>query len=198
MSIPVALLAWVVWTTKPTTSRHLYRVRNNGSRSAKAERDFFCRSYSTAKKLDNILERYKLECLFNIRQKRLIMFDYLYYKIYQAVLKGSLRDIPRFATSVYCAGLISVNLLVINAFLAKIDIIPFLFPNKMAVTVLVVILIIGALIYYYWGGKSNDILKKYSQESKPERIRGNVIVWVYVILSFLLIFAIGLFRPGKL
>lgn len=125
------------------------------------------------------------------------MFDYLYYKIYQAVLKGSLRDIPRFITPVFFAGLISTNLLVINAFLAKMDIIPFLFSNKMAAAVLVVMLIVLALIYYR-GSKSDNILKKYNQESNSERIRGNTIVWIYVTVSFFLIFTVAFFRPGKL
>jgi hypothetical protein len=125
------------------------------------------------------------------------MFDYLYYKIYLAVLKGSLRDIPRFITPVFFAGLISANLLVINAFLAKIDVMPFLFSNKMAAAVLVVMLIVLALVYYR-GSKSDNILKKYSKEGNSERIRGNVIVWIYVTLSFLSIFAVAFFRPGKL
>lgn len=125
------------------------------------------------------------------------MFDYLYYKIYQAVLKGSLRDIPRFVTPVFLAGLISINLLVLNAFLTKIDIVPFLFSNKIAAALLVLMLMLVALIYYR-GYKSDSVLNKYSQEGRTERIRGNVIVWVYVILSFLLIYAVAFFRPGKL
>jgi hypothetical protein len=44
------------------------------------------------------------------------MFNYLYYKLYQASLRSSLRDIPEFMASVSFGGLISANILVISAF----------------------------------------------------------------------------------
>jgi hypothetical protein len=37
------------------------------------------------------------------------MLNYLYYKLYQASLKSSLKDIPEFMTSISFGGLISVN-----------------------------------------------------------------------------------------
>ena len=40
--------------------------------------------------------------------------------------------------------------------------------------------------------------KKYSQESEKERIRGNIIVALYVSISFLSIFVVTFFIPGKL
>lgn len=123
--------------------------------------------------------------------------NYLYYKLYQAVLKGSLRDIPRIATPVFLGGLISVNLIVINAFLAKFDIISFFFSNKKYAGIFAAILIFLAFIYY-GDIKTNHLLEKYSQENNKERIRGNVIVSIYVAVSFLSIFAVAFFRPGKL
>ena len=58
------------------------------------------------------------------------MFDYLYYKLYQASLKSSLRDIPEFLAPIFLGGLISANILVISAFLSKIGLVPFLFSNS--------------------------------------------------------------------
>lgn len=123
--------------------------------------------------------------------------DYLYYKLYQAVLKGSLRDIPRIAAPVFLGGLVSVNLLVINALLAKFDIVPFFFTNKKYAGVLAAILIFTAFIYYR-DLKSKHVLEKYSQESNSQRIKGNIIIAMYVAISFLSIFAVAFFRPGKL
>jgi hypothetical protein len=125
------------------------------------------------------------------------MFDYLYYKLYKATLKGSLRDIPQFVTPVFLAGLVSVNLLVINALLAKIDVMPFLSSNRMRAVALTIVLSVLAFVYFK-GERSNRLLKKYAAESKSQRIRGNVIVSIYVAVSVLSIFAVGFFRPGKL
>jgi hypothetical protein len=125
------------------------------------------------------------------------MFNYLYYKLYQASLKSSLRDIPEFLAPVFLGGLVSANILVISAFLAKLDVLPFLFSNKAQGGVFALIIIVLAM-FYYRKERYRLIIKKYSQENDKERIRGNVIVAIYVALSFLLIFAVAFFKPGKL
>lgn len=51
---------------------------------------------------------------------------------------------------------------------------------------------------YYNKVRYKQILTKYSQESEKERIKGNIIVALYVIISFLLIFLVAFFRPEKL
>lgn len=122
--------------------------------------------------------------------------SYLYYKLYQAVLKGSLRDIPRFVTPVFVAGLISVNIIVLNAFLAKVQLLSFFFSQKLAALLLIICSILAAILYYN-GPKVDEILKKFSNESKAERQRGNFLVWVYVTISFISIFLVAFFRPGK-
>lgn len=126
-----------------------------------------------------------------------IMFDYLYYKLYQAILKGSLRDIPQFTAPVFFAGLTSVNILVAYLFLVKIDVLPYIFKNVKQGGWVVVVMIILSMIYFR-KDKREAILQKYSGENRKKRIRGNIIVAVYVALSFLLIFAVSLFKPGKL
>jgi hypothetical protein len=125
------------------------------------------------------------------------MLDYLYYKLYQASLKSSLRDIPEFFAPAFLGGLISANALVISAFLAKLDVLPFLFSSKEKGGAFAAILIILAM-FYYKKNKRSLIINKYSKENDIKRKRGNVIVAVYVVLSFLLIFAVAFFKPGQL
>lgn len=125
------------------------------------------------------------------------MFNYLYYKLYQASLKSSLSDIPDFMTAVSFGGLISVNILVISAFLAKIDVMPFWFSSKEQAGGFAFVVIVLTK-FYYRKERYRLIIKKYSQENDKERIRGNVIVAIYVVLSFLLIFAVAFFKSGKL
>lgn len=125
------------------------------------------------------------------------MLNYLYYKLYGAALKSSLRDIPSFMAAVSFGGLISANVLVISAFLAKLDIMPFIFSSKEEASVFAFIIIIF-IMFYFREKRFKSIIRKYSQESNKERIRGNIIVAVYVALSFLLIFAVAFYKPGKL
>lgn len=125
------------------------------------------------------------------------IIDYLYYKLYQASLKSSLRDIPEFMASVYLGGLLSVNILVISAFIRNLNLAPFLFSSKEQAAILTLILIVFAIIYFR-KKRRELILIKYSKEKKEERIRGNIIVSVYVALSFLLIFAVAFLKPEKL
>jgi hypothetical protein len=100
-------------------------------------------------------------------------------------------------TPVFFAGLISVNILVIYLFLVKIDALPYLFTNAKQGGWLVMQLIALSMLYFR-KDKRETILQKYSEEENKERIRGNIIVSFYVAISFLSIFAVAFFRPGKL
>ena len=125
------------------------------------------------------------------------MLDYLYYKLYQAVLKGSLRDMPEIVAPIYLGGLLGVNISVISAFLAKLDIIPFLFSNVQQGGYPIIILIVFFLLYFR-KNKREAVLRKYSEETDEQRRRGTLIVSLYVGISFLLIFAVAFFKPGYL
>lgn len=125
------------------------------------------------------------------------MLDYLYYKLYQAALKSSLRDIVHVFTSALLGGVISINLVVVNALSSKIVRLPFLFSSPRQggwVTAAFIVFI----MQYYRKGKREAVLGSYSQESRSERIRGNTVVAVYVGISFLLIFAVAFYKAGKL
>jgi hypothetical protein len=97
------------------------------------------------------------------------MLNYLYYKLYQASLKSSLRDIPEFLAPVFLGGLISANILVISAFLAKLDVMPFLFANSKQGGIFALVLIVLSMLYYR-KERYKPVLEKYSQESGKQRI----------------------------
>jgi len=125
------------------------------------------------------------------------MFNYLYYKLYQVALKSSVKSIPHYAASSWFGGLIGLNIIILNAFLAKINFGHFLFKNPKFAGVLVAALI-GFSIFYFNQERRNLILQEFTKESNKERIRGNVFTAIYVALSFLLIFVVAFFRPGKI
>jgi len=124
------------------------------------------------------------------------MIDYLYYKLYKAFLRSSLKDIPHLVASASLGALVGVNVIIISAFLAKIDLAPFLFKDSKLGGWLNALLILAALLYYN-KRKRELVLEKYSQESEAHRRTGNAIVWLYVILSFILIFVVAFYKPGK-
>ncbi len=124
------------------------------------------------------------------------MFHYLYYKLYQATLKGSLNDIAEYTSSIYFGALISLNIFVIVGFLGKLELMSFPFSNKYEVGILMVICILFSLIYFLYKKRYKIIAEKYLKEDRKKRVRGNIIVSVYVVISFLAIFAVAFFRPN--
>jgi hypothetical protein len=126
------------------------------------------------------------------------VFDYLFYKIYRATLLGSLKDIAAFATTCYFSLLIFINIYVAAAFLKKIDLIPFFVTRKIQLGILICLFIAINYFFFIHSGRYKQIIMNYEQEVESRRKRGNLIVWVYVLVSFLMIFAIAFYKPGKL
>lgn len=125
------------------------------------------------------------------------MINYIYYKLYQASLKASLNDIPAFLACIFLGGLVTANVLVICAFLTKIDLLPFLFSGSRQASIFSVCWII-IFTFIYRKKRYMKIIKKYSKEDEKQRIRGNIAVAVYEAISFLSIFAVAFFKPGKI
>jgi hypothetical protein len=116
--------------------------------------------------------------------------------LYQATLKGSLNDIAEYTSSIYFGALISLNIFVIVGFLGKLELMSFPFSNKYEVGILMVICILFSLIYFLYKKRYKIIAEKYLKEDRKKRVRGNIIVSVYVVISFLAIFAVAFFRPN--
>lgn len=123
------------------------------------------------------------------------MFNYLYYKLYRAAMLSSLRDTAEFTATIFWGGLIGANLFVINGFLAKINIMPFLFSNKYQAGFFGFVCILLTSVYYMGKKRYKLIIEKYSQENDKARIKGNAILAIYVAVSFLSIFAVAFYRP---
>lgn len=125
------------------------------------------------------------------------MLNYLYYKLYRASLKSSLKDIPEFMTAVSFGGLININIMILNILLSKLNITSYIFSNSIEVGVFAFTSIALSMLYFN-KKRIKWILEKYSQESNKQRIRGNVFVAIYVGISFLFIFLVPLFKPGEI
>lgn len=126
------------------------------------------------------------------------MLNYLYYKLYRAHQKGSLNDIAEWVAMISLGALIGANLLVLGTFLRKVHILPFFFSDKMQVIAFMVGLLIMIFFFFMHKKRYKGIIEKYKAESERQRKKGNLYVWLYIVLSFLLIFAVAFYKPGVL
>lgn len=126
------------------------------------------------------------------------VFDYLYYKLYRATLLGSLKDIAAFATTCYFSLLIFLNIFVVGAFLRKLDLLPYFLKGKVQVAILICLFIALNYFLFVYSGRYKLIIKHHEQETESSRKTGNLIVWLYVLISVALIFIVAFYKPGKL
>jgi len=94
--------------------------------------------------------------------------NYIYYKLYKIHLKGSIKEVAEWAAVINVVILVFLNLFVIG------------------------------YLYFLFRNRYKTIVSKYETESDRERKLGNLIVAIYIIVSFLLIFPVGFFKPGKM
>ena len=132
-----------------------------------------------------------------IENKMIIMFGYLYYKLYQAALKSSLKDIPHIAAACWLGTLLSLNIFFVNAFLAKTISLYWFFKNYRTGGGFVLI-VIPLLMLFFRREKRSSIIEKYSKENNKQRIRGNIVIAIYASLSLILIFVVAFYKAGKL
>ncbi|MHB8859825.1 MAG: hypothetical protein ACYC6Z_10160 [Thermoleophilia bacterium] len=134
------------------------------------------------------------------------LFDYLYYKFYRAGLRSSLKEMPAFVAAVtfggviglnIIVGVIGLNIIVVSLLIARLKIAPLIFPNKYWGGVLNIAIAILASIYYS-GERRQKVIDKYSKETEKLRKRGNLLVKIYVVVSFLSIYAVAFIGPSKL
>jgi hypothetical protein len=124
------------------------------------------------------------------------MIDYLYYRVYKYYDKKSLNNMPSFFAVLFSGGLIGLNILVFLIFLAKINLLPFLFSNKSAGILSLICALISFV--YYKKSRREIVFQKYSTETNAQRIKGTIIIFIYILLSIGSIFIVAFFKPGYL
>ena len=111
------------------------------------------------------------------------MLNYLYYKLYQAALKSSVKDIPNIAAGASFGALIAANTLVINGFLSKTISLPFLFTNPKQAAWLTGILIAIIILYFRKDKHWKQSLK--NTPKKAMRIEEGVMLLLQYMLLYL-------------
>jgi len=124
--------------------------------------------------------------------------DYLFFKLYLASKKSSLNEIPEWLASIILAMILGVNIIVISALLAKLEVFPFLFSSSFQVAVFMFIDIALILLFFLRKKRYERVIGRFIDESKNQQLRGNIFVIGYIVFTFLSIFLIAFFKPGKL
>jgi hypothetical protein len=126
------------------------------------------------------------------------MIDYLFFKFFKAAQKSSISDIAEFASAVWLAGTIGINIMNLGVLLAKIDITPFFLPDNTSVIIFFLVLMGLSLLYFFYQKKYEKIINKYSSESNKRRVPANTFAIVYLMITFIGLIVVALFKPGYL
>jgi len=127
------------------------------------------------------------------------LYRYLYYRLYSWNLKTwGESDLPQFNALFGVSFMMFVNLGIIAGILDMIGFNIF-FENTPKKEIIITMLAVLA-INYFWlvhNGKYKQIAKGYKNESKNKRLRNTLLLWLYVVMSFVIISFIAVLS-GKL
>ena len=124
--------------------------------------------------------------------------DYLYYKLYKVMLKSSVKDIAEYMAAVAMGALFGINIVIVSALFAKLDLLPFIYKTSTMGGTSTGILIIFIGLYYIYEKRYEKVIVKYRNENKRQSLKGNIIISLYVLISFISIFLVAFFKPGYL
>jgi len=130
-----------------------------------------------------------------------MIFDYFFLKFYKGILKSSIPEFPRFVTSVLFGLFINLNLLIISAIFAKLDILLFLYSKTSAIIQLCIL-----IIFFYFRYNKNRIAlikSKYATFTTDDEFflrkkKLNIVFILYVVVTIISIFLVPFFKPGYL
>lgn len=126
-----------------------------------------------------------------------MIIKYLWYKLYRASLKSSLKEIPILFSGALFSLILHINIFTLSLLLSKMDVMPFIYKDKIYAIVGSIILLILTWIYFS-GNRAKSIIDSFSIETDKQRVRGNIFVILYVSISITLFFLIIFYRPGYL
>jgi hypothetical protein len=122
-----------------------------------------------------------IDALLSLSKMKVL--DFLYYRLYKFIQRTTLKDIAPPATCTYMSMLLSINFIVIvdNLGINLLEMAP--------AKVLSLIVCGGMIVFFYFlFVRSKRYLRLeayYANESKKERVRGNLILLAYVVGTIL-------------
>ena len=115
---------------------------------------------------------------------------YLYYKLWQLFTKVKTNDMPATNSIFFLSMCHIANILVIHLLLDKLSITKIDLESKSEVYYFTIPLGILVMIlnYIYLYKSREKIYEKYKGENERQKIIGNILIVLYIIVSFTLVF----------
>ena len=125
-----------------------------------------------------------------------MIFDYFFFKIYNAVLKSH-PEAPRFMASMLLGACISVNIFVTEIMLCKLDILSSsMYHNKIIQWISTPIIII-IVFFIYKKSRIEAIKLKFSEDRFIRKKKELSIIFVlYLVFTFLTLVTTPFYKPG--
>jgi hypothetical protein len=124
---------------------------------------------------------------------------YLFYRLWQLLIGKSEEDMPPFGSMMIFSMLFVFNIGTIENLLHHFYNIGYTPKDRNGVILYSLIPIFSILIFniFYLFRRRNKIKLKYENETKLQKLIGNIILFTYVILSLILSFYVGSSYPIK-
>lgn len=123
--------------------------------------------------------------------------EYLFYRLWQLLIGKSEEDMPPFGSMMIFSMLFVFNIRTIELLIYHFYNIGFTHKDREGVILYSLIPIFSILIFniFYLFRRRNKIKLKYENETKLQKIIGNIILFTYGILSLILAFYLGSTYP---
>lgn len=125
--------------------------------------------------------------------------EYLFYRLWQLLIGKSEEDMPPFGSMMIFWMLFVFNLRTIELLIHHFYNIGYNHKDRDGVILYSLIPIVSILIIniFYLFRRRNKIKLKYENETKLQKLIGNIILFTYGILSLILFFYVGSTHPIK-
>ncbi len=125
--------------------------------------------------------------------------NYLYYRLWQLLIGKSEEDMPPFGSMMIFSMLFVFNLRTIELLIHHFYNIGFTHKDRDGVILYSLIPILSILIFniFYFFRRRNKIKLKFENETKLQKIVGNIILFTYIIPSLTLFFYVDTSYPIK-
>ena len=118
---------------------------------------------------------------------------YLYYRLWQLFTRIKTNDMPATNAMIFISGCQFFNISLIYIFLLQYSIINIHFNKRSEVLFYTIPLgiIVYLINYFYLYRFRNKLYEKYRNETKKQKVIGNILLLMYISLSFGLVFYFG-------
>jgi len=110
------------------------------------------------------------------------ILDFLYYRLYRMFLKTSAKNVAEYVACIWLAALLGLNLIVIIGS-TGVNPLNYMYPKVFGLLILTPLFI---LFYFRYLRNSRylKIVERYKNETKRQRIIGNLIMIAYIVATF--------------